>query len=85
MFITHDMAVVAQLADRVVVMYRGNKVEEGPVEEIFANPQHDYTKALLAAVPKLGEMRGKALPEPMKLLGQEQNDIAPSKGQTMFC
>ena len=48
MFITHDMAVVAQLADRVVVMYRGNKVEEGPVEEIFANPQHDYTKALLA-------------------------------------
>ena len=66
MFITHDMAVVAQLADRVVVMYRGNKVEEGPVEEIFTNPQHDYTKALLAAVPKLGEMRGKALPEPMK-------------------
>src|SRR6056300_650483 len=80
MFITHDMAVVAQLADRVVVMYRGNKVEEGPVEEIFTNPQHDYTKALLAAVPKLGEMRGKALPEPMKLLGQEQNDIAPIKG-----
>jgi ABC-type glutathione transport system ATPase component len=80
MFITHDMAVVAQLADRVVVMYRGNKVEEGQVEEIFTNPQHDYTKALLAAVPKLGEMRGKALPEPMKLLGQEQNDIAPIQG-----
>ena len=53
MFITHDMAVVAQLADRVVVMYRGNKVEEGPVEEIFTNPQHDYTKALLAAVQNL--------------------------------
>jgi peptide/nickel transport system ATP-binding protein/glutathione transport system ATP-binding protein len=80
MFITHDMAVVAQLADRVVVMYRGNKVEEGPVAEIFTNPQHDYTKALLAAVPKLGEMRGKALPEPMKLLGREQNDIAPIQG-----
>lgn len=80
MFITHDMAVVAQLADRVVVMYRGNKVEEGPVEEIFANPQHEYTKALLAAVPKLGEMRGKALPEPMKLLGQNQNDIASIQG-----
>jgi oligopeptide/dipeptide ABC transporter ATP-binding protein len=60
MFITHDMAVVAQMADRVVVMFRGNKVEEGPVEQIFANPQHPYTKALLAAVPKLGEMRGKA-------------------------
>ena len=59
MFITHDMAVVAQMADRVVVMYRGKKVEEGTVEEIFENPQHDYTKALLAAVPKLGEMTGK--------------------------
>ena len=80
MFITHDMAVVAQLADRVVVMYRGNKVEEGPVEDIFANPQHEYTKALLAAVPKLGEMRGKALPEPMKLLGQNQNNIASIQG-----
>ncbi len=69
MFITHDMAVVAQMADRVVVMYRGEKVEEGPVEEIFENPQHAYTQALLAAVPKLGEMRGKAAPEPMRLLG----------------
>ena len=57
MFITHDMAVVAQMADRVVVMYRGNKVEEGKVEEIFENPQHEYTQALLAAVPKLGEMK----------------------------
>ena len=62
MFITHDMAVVAQMADRVVVMYRGKKVEEGPVTDIFENPQHDYTKSLLAAVPKLGEMRGKSLP-----------------------
>ncbi len=69
LFITHDMAVVAQMADRVVVMYRGNKVEEGTVEEIFENPRHDYTKALLAAVPKLGEMRGKPAPEPMRLMG----------------
>jgi len=82
MFITHDMAVVAQMADRVVVMFRGNKVEEGPVEEIFANPQHDYTKALLAAVPKLGEMKGKALPEPMRLLGVEQKNTAPIEGQS---
>ena len=80
MFITHDMAVVAQMADRVVVMYRGNKVEEGPVEAIFENPRHDYTKALLAAVPKLGEMRGKAYPEPMKLLGAEDQTIAPITG-----
>ncbi|MBA86424.1 ABC transporter ATP-binding protein [Thalassobius sp. S69A] len=80
MFITHDMSVVAQMADRVVVMFRGNKVEEGTVTEIFENPQHDYTKALLAAVPKLGEMTGKPLPEPMKLLGREQADIQPIEG-----
>ena len=80
MFITHDMAVVAQMADRVVVMFRGNKVEEGTVEEIFENPKHPYTKALLAAVPKLGEMTGKDYPEPMKLLGSEDKPIVPIKG-----
>jgi len=80
MFITHDMAVVAQMADRVVVMFRGNKVEEGTVEEIFENPQHPYTKALLAAVPKLGEMTGKQYPEPMKLLGTKDKEIVPIKG-----
>jgi peptide/nickel transport system ATP-binding protein/glutathione transport system ATP-binding protein len=80
MFITHDMAVVAQMADRVVVMFRGNKVEEGPVAEIFENPKHPYTKALLAAVPKLGEMTGKRYPEPMKLLGTKLDEIKPIKG-----
>jgi len=69
LFITHDMAVVAQMADRVVVMYRGNIVEQGPVNDIFENPQQDYTKALLAAVPRLGEMRGKSKPEKMPVLG----------------
>jgi ABC-type glutathione transport system ATPase component len=77
MFITHDMAVVAQIADRVVVMYRGNKVEEGPVEQIFAKPQHPYTQALLAAVPKLGEMQGKSLPEPMKLMSAPEGTPDP--------
>ncbi|MEP3921028.1 MULTISPECIES: ABC transporter ATP-binding protein [Ascidiaceihabitans] len=76
MFITHDMAVVAQMADRVVVMFRGEKVEEGTVEEIFENPQHPYTKSLLAAVPKLGEMTGKEYPEPMVLM----NSRNPSAG-----
>ncbi len=80
MFITHDMAVVAQMADRVVVMFRGNKVEEGPVEQIFENPQHAYTRALLAAVPKLGEMTGKDLPEPMKLFGRADQKIEPIPG-----
>jgi ABC-type glutathione transport system ATPase component len=68
LFITHDMAVVAQMADRVVVMYRGDKVEEGPVEQIFENPQQDYTRMLLAAVPRLGEMTGKPAPERLRLM-----------------
>jgi len=71
LFITHDMAVVAQMADRVVVMFRGHMVEEGSVFDIFENPQEEYTKALLSAVPKLGEMRGKSAPEPMRILGGE--------------
>ena len=72
LFITHDMAVVAQVADRVVVMYRGEVVEEGAVADIFAAPQQDYTRALLAAVPKLGEMKGKSAPEPMRILEQHR-------------
>ena len=82
MFITHDMAVVAQMADRVVVMFRGNKVEEGSVEDIFERPQHPYTRALLAAVPKLGEMTGTDLPEPMRLVGQTEQDVAPIPGSS---
>jgi peptide/nickel transport system ATP-binding protein/glutathione transport system ATP-binding protein len=69
LFITHDMAVVAQMADRVVVMYRGRIVEEGPVNEIFEHPREDYTRALLAAVPRLGAMTGKTAPEPMPIMG----------------
>ncbi|MCV2447319.1 ABC transporter ATP-binding protein [Paracoccus sp. DMF] len=68
LFITHDMAVVAQMADRVVVMFRGNKVEEGPVARIFEQPREPYTQALLAAVPRLGEMTGRDAPEPMRLM-----------------
>ena len=69
LFVTHDMAVVAQMADRVLVMHRGRIVEEGDVETIFANPQADYTRMLLAAVPKLGEMRGTTAPAPMRRIG----------------
>lgn len=57
-FITHDMGVVAEMADDVVVMWKGEKVEEGTVEEIFAHPRHPYTQMLLSAVPRLGAMRG---------------------------
>uniref|UniRef100_UPI00261341BC ATP-binding cassette domain-containing protein n=1 Tax=uncultured Rhizobium sp. TaxID=155567 RepID=UPI00261341BC len=62
LFITHDMGVVAQMADRVVVMYRGRVVEEGPVGRIFEAPREDYTRMLLAAAPRLGAMRGKPAP-----------------------
>jgi ABC-type glutathione transport system ATPase component len=71
LFVSHDMAVVAQMADRVVVMYRGKIVEEGRVEAIFENPQADYTRMLLAAVPKLGEMRGTTAPAAMRRIGDD--------------
>ncbi|CAH5217016.1 Glutathione import ATP-binding protein GsiA, partial [Klebsiella oxytoca] len=69
-FITHDMGVVADIADRVLVMYRGEAVETGSVEEIFRAPKHPYTQALLAAVPRLGAMRGTSLPRRFPLLNQ---------------
>ncbi|REJ06209.1 ABC transporter ATP-binding protein [Microbacterium bovistercoris] len=53
--ITHNMGVVADLADRVIVMYQGDIVEEAPVRELFANPREEYTKKLLAAVPHVGQ------------------------------
>ncbi|GGF57550.1 ABC transporter ATP-binding protein [Azorhizobium oxalatiphilum] len=52
--ITHDLGVVAEVAERVMVMYAGRKVEEAPVRELFSNPRHPYTQGLLGAVPKLG-------------------------------
>ena len=52
--ITHDLGVVAEVAERVIVMYAGRKVEEAPVRELFAAPKHPYTQGLLGAVPKLG-------------------------------
>ncbi len=61
-FITHDMGVVAEMADDVVVMLRGKKVEQGKVEDIFNAPKHPYTRALLAAVPRLGSLTGRDLP-----------------------
>ncbi|MEP7457185.1 ABC transporter ATP-binding protein [Phyllobacterium sp. SB3] len=66
-FITHDMGVVAEMADDVVVMWKGKKVEEGPIARIFAKPRHPYTRTLLAAVPKLGSMKGQDFPKRLPL------------------
>ena len=62
MFITHDMGVVAEVADRVVVMLEGDKVEENDVAPLFADPRHAYTQRLLSAVPVLGSLAGSGLP-----------------------
>jgi glutathione transport system ATP-binding protein len=75
MFITHDMGVVAEIADRVVVMYKGQKVEEGTTEQIFASPQHPYTKSLLSAVPRLGAMKGRSLPARFPLAEPDKGDV----------
>ncbi|WP_374193440.1 dipeptide ABC transporter ATP-binding protein [Trinickia mobilis] len=75
-FITHDMGVVAEVADRVLVMYRGEKVEEGRSDRIFAAPSHAYTKALLAAVPRLGSMQGTERPAKFPILQVETEAAA---------
>ncbi|MCA9898888.1 MAG: ABC transporter ATP-binding protein, partial [Anaerolineales bacterium] len=53
--ITHDLGVVAEMCDRVVVMYAGRVVEEAPIEELFASPKHPYTAALIGSTPVLGQ------------------------------
>ena len=60
--ITHDLGVVAEMAQRVVVMYAGRKVEEAPVGDLFRRPQHPYTLGLLASMPRLGATLGRAEP-----------------------
>nr|WP_237736152.1 glutathione ABC transporter ATP-binding protein GsiA [Lelliottia amnigena] len=79
-FITHDMGVVADIADRVLVMYQGEAVETGSVEQIFHAPQHPYTKALLAAVPRLGAMNGSDLPRRFPLISM--NDPQHQEAET---
>jgi glutathione transport system ATP-binding protein len=69
MLITHDMGVIAEVADRVVVMSQSKIVEQGPVDQIFHSPREAYTRGLLSAVPKLGSMAGHDGPRPFNLAG----------------
>ncbi len=73
-FITHDLGVVAEIADRAVVMYKGEIVEQNTVKEIFTSPQHPYTKALLACRP-VNHERGKRLPVVSDFLGEQITNI----------
>ena len=77
-FITHDMGVVAEIADRVMVMYRGEMVEQGSADQIFHAPRHSYTRALLAAVPRLGAMQGSDSPARFPLPFDSAAPNAPS-------
>ncbi len=78
-FITHDMGVVAEVADRVLVMYQGEKIEEGPSSHIFGTPRERYTRALLSAVPQLGSMNDTDLPAKFSLTLMQADAQAPQR------
>ena len=82
MFITHDLGVIAEVADRVIVMYKGNIVEQGTVLEIFENPQHPYTKSLLACRPPLGK-RLRKLPTVIDFMEEGANGEIIEKSKTV--
>jgi len=77
LFITHDMGVVAEVADRTLVMYQGDVVETGTTAAIFSTPAADYTRTLIATVPQPGAMRGISGPQKFALPGAELEATAP--------
>ncbi len=77
LFITHDMGVVAEIADRMVVLRGGEAVETGATRDIFARPAHPYTRSLLAAVPRLGSMQGHAQPTPFPRVDAATGQVDP--------
>ena len=79
--ITHDLGVVAEIAERVMVMYAGRKVEEAPVAELFRSPRHPYTQGLLGAVPKLGSSLSGAARRLAEIPGQ----VPSLKGRIEGC
>lgn len=81
-FISHDLGLVSQIADRIVVMYRGNIVEEGNTTNIFNNPHHPYTRALLACRPSL-HPKGERLPVVSDFLGVDKEGTIIERTQTI--
>ncbi len=79
LFITHDMGVVAEIADRTVVMFRSRALETGATEQIFAEPANIYTKALLSAVPRLGSMEGRDHPATFPLTNTDSGEVVPER------
>jgi peptide/nickel transport system ATP-binding protein len=77
-FITHDMGVVAEVADRMLVMRHGRKVEEGAATQVFAAPTQPYTRALLGAVPRLGALAHEPAPRPLPVLDPDTGE-APAQ------
>ena len=84
LFITHDMGVVAQIADRVAVMRYGEIVESGTAQAIFAHPQHPYTQALLSAVPRLGALKDIEHPCFFRLILEVKNLVKTFPVRTDF-
>ena len=84
MFITHDMGVVAEIADRTVVMLNGDAVEQAPTARLFASPREPYTRALLAAVPRLGSMKGRPDPQRFAVVDPVtgENEVVPDTAST---
>jgi len=80
LFITHDLGVVAEIADQMIVMQQGRAVEEGTAAAIFAAPRHPYTRALLSAVPKIGSMAGKHFPEDFPVADPHTGLVAEGLG-----
>ena len=85
LLITHDMGVVAESADRVVVMRHGDLVEDNETQELFAAPAHPYTRALMAAVPKLGAMNGTDLPARFELVRERIPALAAAPASEKAC
>ncbi|MEX5686500.1 ABC transporter ATP-binding protein [Pseudomonas silesiensis] len=79
-FITHDMGVVAEVADHVMVMKKGETVEQGTAKAVLQAPQQPYTRALLAAVPKIGSMRGTCLPAKFPLIDDKADEPSSQSG-----